>query len=524
MDDSSSGSSSVLDEAPVQMRRSKRGQPLPEDLPITDDPDNPHAENGSKPGHKDSLRDRMQFLFTRDESRLVQAVRDRIAWGHVPFAPDPRSYRDLAPEKGTDLTSFTELRLIGAALPPSGAAIMFEDATLHPGLTRQATRVLLLNMGSPVSRISWAPYREGNDQFLAVGVVHDAKTGPLDRDAAAPELSVFSDTADLESFFYIYSFNPDSEVLELHSSITSKFGPVISLSWQPVADSRTLAVVFQRGQLVVLNINERGSFEISGPVLNLDTKITCCAWRSPSAIVVGTLAGEIAEFDLSDGLSPSFVYALSTSPMTAVSTTYPEYSNFVFVSSMDGNSRIVDLRDIKHVRATASQRARTYYTESAWSPFLDSFVSFDDMLTSRLVPLWHSEANLVGFNLTRHLSSITALAASPVHPMILSGGLDGSCHIVNGVRRAMVVRRVAKPPNEAVIWTLECSEANSTYRFTENLVSQPLGKPPGASDKLSLFPKTCTITSIDWIASKAHGGWYAAATAGGLIRIENLAQ
>ncbi|PRT54088.1 Transcription factor tau subunit [Wickerhamiella sorbophila] len=507
---------------PTKTRKSRRGQPV-ENAVIAQEPPAFKRESSAKPGSKDSLRDRFEFFFTSDEKRLVKAVRDRITWGHIPFAPDRSLYSVLAPEKGSHISSFASVNLTGAPAPPSGSPIVFEDATLYPGLTHQAKRVLLANFGHPVSCIAWAPYHEDDSQFLALGIVSGQKS-PLDRNAVDPDLAVFSETGDLPAIFYIYSFNPSTEALNLLATFSCNFGPVVSFAWRPVESSRELAVVFQRGQMALIKADESGSFQIEDNVFQLPSKITCCAWRSCDELVVGTLAGELAEFKVDDGTAPSYVYTFSSSPISAIQTCYPDNSNFVFFSSMDGYSKIVDVRDLRHVRATVSQRARTFYTQAAWSPFVNSFVSCDDSVLSRLVPLIHSEVILLGLNMTRHKSTVTALAASPVHPMVLTGGIDGSVRIANAVTRAMVVKRAAKPPTEAIVWTLECSEATSTYRFVENLAVEPLGKPPAASEKLVLFPKTCTITSIDWIVSRAHGGWYAAATASGLVRIECLDQ
>ena len=78
--------------------------------------------------------------------------------------------------------------------------------------------------------------------------------------------------------------------------------------------------------------------------LTLPVPITVAQWHTSNSIVVGTTSGAIAIFHLTDpDPKPSLYHPLHQTYITALTTCFPSFPNYIVTSSMDGHSRLTSL-------------------------------------------------------------------------------------------------------------------------------------------------------------------------------------
>jgi transcription factor C subunit 6 len=512
----------------------------------------------------ESLKERLSVFFGGSDEELIYAINERARWSasvfvprpdlftvpeplkhvlaSIHYQPDARSQK-LVPQPVGALANFlppiartvdlqTELNGKLARLPA------FESVPIHGADTKSG---VILNAGSPVTSCKWAPGHEHSPiQYLAVAILTD-ETGeePTSASAVRPGMAVFS-TQGHRSSFQIYQIDtrPDSvQQCTLMCTICSEFGTAASLAWRPLGPHNDghiglLAACFQDGKVRVFDISKPDQplpvhCVVDSPLrtFSVETKITCLTWRTVNCIAVATSDGFIAEFDVSDesldGNYPSYLIPAHASLINSIASGFPNHQELVCTTSTDGYTRLFDVRDVRRSKAI-SNRVKGYATCSAYCCQLSSFISLEDTFTSKLIPI--RKVNLVqgATDITNHEGTVTSMAVSFLHPIIITGGADGTLRIGNAIRKATVSKRqTGSVYKEAMLWRFEVSEKTKTYRFTDILKSTDTSKQP-ALERQIIFPRAAVVTSIDWNPSMVVGSWYAAGLSGGLVRIENL--
>ncbi|ANB12316.1 transcription factor TFIIIC subunit TFC6 [Sugiyamaella lignohabitans] len=452
----------------------------------------------------------------------------------------------------------------------------FEPTFIHKSHPQAG---IIANAGSFICASSWAPGFDGEYQYLAVATLPENSSG--EATSIYPQISAFA-TQPSPTSIQVYRLNtniPDGstspeDYFQLVAVFATESGPITKLAWRPLGPSPSapdtelaqtktnktsktkgkgvannithigvLAAGFQDGKARLLDVKVNAP--PSGPSgsksreplyvkvdkflreYSLDSKITCIAWRTLNTIVLGTADGFIAEFDVSDtsidGIYPSFYIPVHDSFINLIVTCFPFYENLVFTSSADGFTRLVDVRDIQRSR-TISTRFKGYTTCASYCAQLSSFVSLEDTFTTKITPIRRLNILQGATNITRHEASVSSVSGSYLHPMIISGGADGTLHIGNAIRRSTVSKRQTNAIyKETILWEFDAPEKfPDTCKFVDILQAKDLPKAP-AIERQFIYPRTAVVSSVEWNQNQIAGSWYVAGLSSGVLRIENLA-
>lgn len=464
-------------------------------------------EESSKPHVKphrtyETMRERMGLFYGFGDLELLRAIKLRRAWGDAMFmVPEPLIFRTEVPITAAS-TYISTLEPKDLCSPIPGSNINLEGLELGPGDTRRASGVRILNAGGLVTTTSWS----ADGIHLAIGVV------PGDSIELPAVRSDLSANSVQRGSGYLQIWRLTEEDMQLESVID--IGIPRQIAWR-TSCKKEMAVVLQDGTLVLCDPVCSGILHPRR--FRLDQKATTVCWSDTEHLVVGTRQGCIAEFVI-DSEYPSFVWPVHYSLINSVASASPQHSSIVLTTSVDGFCKVINLEDIRRSQATAP-RHKLFSPFGVWCPFVESFVTAEDTSTTRLLPVRNPGIIRTGTSLTHHEGMVTCVGASKSHPIIISGGSDGSVHVSNALRRATTTRRTSKVHFEACLWILECNERHGQYRFVEKLAPSMSGKQSRATDRIPLYPKTVAITTLEFSPNSA---WFAAGSASGLVRVESL--
>ncbi|ODQ65052.1 hypothetical protein NADFUDRAFT_51651 [Nadsonia fulvescens var. elongata DSM 6958] len=404
----------------------------------------------------------------------------------------------------------------------------------------------IINAGDPITSMAWSSSILGDDQYLAVATISG---GIL---PTSEQISGFNNRA-FSSSIQIYKIDfskKDSNegAAKLVQIIGFEWGNAWDLEWKPGNSGDngylgSLAAVFQDGKArlfdVIIESDENRYTSLIKPTLVMsldDSKITCLTFRTEDYVSVGTYDGYIAEFycgsdqpedhgDDENGSAPVYHYPLFSSYITSITSARPKRPNLLYANSTEGCGRLVDIRDIKRA-ISLSARNFSAHTFSKYIPMLDSFLTYEDPDTSKALPIRKTDIILLGTSLTKHDGTMTSMDASIRHPFVLTGGSDGTLRMGNALRRATINKRQANTIyNYLTLWQLDYSDKNNTpggiYRLSEMNRAEKLSK-PNTYVRAIIYPPQVIVSSVCWNQTLIGGGWYAAATHAGIIRIEKV--
>lgn len=479
-------------------------------------------------------RERWEAIFGTNNDDLVKAVEYRLRWASYPFVPYqevvdlPPEYSKTGlyePQSGTPCGLKCAKTSADAVL--SGSDLILQDdqlVKLAPGESRVDQDVIHLNTGYAASDARWAPFHDGTQQFLAIGLLSDSAENPMDAKTSRETIGVFKDPT-CASILTIYkidiSDNPEAAVwCTIDCGI---HGPIMKIRWRPVKDSTDAAIICQDGTCMVVNVPvEKGSYKLADTVSWSPTEChaTACSWMSPSNLVVGMSDGFVGEYDTTKGFAPLYLIPIHSSVINEVVTAFPNNTKQFFSTSVDGSTVVVET---EYFTQNISLKGRYYFVPCAFSSLTNSFLTLEDEFLTKMVPAF-TPGLVGGVLLTCHDAKVNAVAATTNHPFMLVGCTDGSVVLCNVLRRTGIVKKTPVPEKEIRLWTLQCAENKGTYRVVEqNLVSDQVTKTAKkANALLQLFPSGCCITSLDWLQSRHHASWFAATTGSGLVRVQNL--
>lgn len=469
----------------------------------------------------ENLRERLASFYGHEDEELVRAVKLREKWGNTLFSTTQSEVNEQinlnsqledgtlvnSSEKVADLSPQVYSPVSEHSQSPALFDCIVNDYLLKPHDIRHSQVSTVLNVGGSILSMDW------QGSLLAVSVIPDQN--PLN-----------VQTTDLNSVAssFILVYEVENGIPKLKNTFESQCGACISVSWRPLADSTELLLVCTDG-VGIINIATANSvhsrFELNSVSHTDIGSASCACWRNTSSIIVGCNTGFIAEYCLTttNPTTPSYVVHVHNSAVARVCSGYPHLADRVLTSGVDGYLLMHDVRDLRP-KEQSGTRLRLYAPCICFAPLADSFIAIQDFDTTRLVSARDPSSDSSASTLTRHETcTVTSCAASAGHPLVLSGAQDGSVHITNALRRTMVTSRKSRETHiDCAIWRLECSDRLGRFRYVDLLEAGPL-KSTKANSYMPVFPAPVAITSCVW---QPTGTWFAAGSAGGLVRFDNV--
>lgn len=238
---------------------------------------------------------------------------------------------------------------------------------------------------------------------------------------------------------------------------------------------------------------------------------------------------------------------------------------------MDGHIRLTDIRNPVQDFAL-TQRQRVSLPPLTWHDHAQSIISTDDNLLLKLTPLRRIYSST---SFARCEALVTDIATSPIHPIILVGCADGRVWGMNPLKRPKSGKgeswqicwfghewrrglsssdaRICQQEHhgrgvrdqDAMDLDVDTSSAEATGEKTrEEILREPLCRivdgykmikaGPGSSEgrvkgrngtgpTIAVHEQLTAITKVAWNPNLRFGMWAAAATASGIVRIEDVA-
>jgi transcription factor C subunit 6 len=296
----------------------------------------------------------------------------------------------------------------------------------------------------------------------------------------------------------------------------------------------------------------------------LDTICTTITWLSTRAIAAGCANGHVAIWDIptsisldqQDGLSskvgpnppPWFYRQFHETCISNLTSGYPSRPFAIFTKSVDGHSRLTDLRDPRS-DSVFPKRIRLNQPIIAWHDGTQQLLNTDENgeVFSHFMRMFHVRETMIRWD-----SLITDIATSELHPIILTGCADGTVGAINASKRIRSSRLSTLPPSRQVWfkyewrgpvreeWELAKPNADDEP-VDDDILTNPLGRFTDGYKVERMVPTTTkinvsqgvpyatiyegpsAITKVSWNPNLSFGTWAAAATGSGLVRVEDLA-
>jgi len=323
-----------------------------------------------------------------------------------------------------------------------------------------------------------------------------------------------------------------------------------------------------------------------------DTTCTNLTWLSSSSLAASCANGFVAIWDLSSILSsrlkspprpapsnprPWFYHCLHQSHILNITSAYPSRPHIIFTTSIDGHTRLTDIRNPIQDFALA-QRQRVSLPPLSWYDHAQSIVSTDENFLLKMNPLRRFYSST---SFARCGALITGIASSPVHPIILAGCADGRVWGVNPLKRPKAGKgeawqicwfghewrrglslsdsRIHQQEQPSAVGDASAGggegardpdamdldmDASAEAKTMEEILRDPLCRivdgykmvkagagsseerakgRNGASNTITVHEELTAITKVSWNPNLRFGTWAAAATASGIVRIEDMA-
>ncbi|PYI20536.1 transcription factor TFIIIC complex subunit Tfc6 [Aspergillus violaceofuscus CBS 115571] len=428
----------------------------------------------------------------------------------------------------------------------------------------------LLNFGSKVQCLAWAPNQSGRTQYLAVvaPILPDQKAKVPDplKDQAAP---AFRPSAPYPCALQIWAFQAqESETLarkidlgfrpHLRLALCTDWGDLRRLAWCPMPrrprdedaeDEREslglLAGIWTDGYVRVIDVKvgrdtkkaefdqvQSTIFEAKPP----STVCTCVTWLSPSDIAVGCANGYVVIWSIapssnsSSSPAPYFYQALHSTWVLNISSAYPTYPHLIATTSMDGDTRLTSVVDPPKDQVYTN-RMRVGSTHLSYCPPLQSFLSSDENDFARLLAVRRFYTSTA---VARLPSPISALApCSYWHPSVLFGCVGGTVQATNPLRRVLHSKEKQWQQNwfqhEWVRGPHDTGTGVSRFydgyraesvSLLRNLIGDR--KLVNGMAMITIYEEETHVTALSWNPNQACAGWAAAGLGCGLVRVEDL--
>ncbi|KAF2198343.1 hypothetical protein GQ43DRAFT_451053 [Delitschia confertaspora ATCC 74209] len=419
--------------------------------------------------------------------------------------------------------------------------------TAAPFNNKSNRRGWVTNLGAKIHEAQWVPNEEGKKQYLAV-VVEQHRPGRPSKPLSEPRAPAFTPHRGYPASIQIWAFDTvEGGELDLDTTpklelvICTDWGAVKQLRWCPVPASDTvepgenehfvhlglLAGIWTDGRTRVLDISypkpEPGSDHIyylhfsraAFEVLPAYSVSTCMTWMSGTSLAIGTAHGSVAIWTLSrEGTFPSpkstsetqhepipwFSKALADSYILSIASGFPSRPNFLSLTSVDGVSRLLDLRS-PTFDTVCPPRNRVFGNTQAWHEHTQAFTIPDENYTMRNHTIRRYYMNLHSFSAE---TQILCCATSPVHPCVLIGGADGIVTAGNPILRVLNAKEI--PVQQiwfAHEWRRGIEESNQSNPYSKTQTSTLKNSHTPTTTEPTKAPDTTPFTSNSGTPVKA---------------------
>ncbi|MCJ1384355.1 hypothetical protein MMC17_007471 [Xylographa soralifera] len=306
-----------------------------------------------------------------------------------------------------------------------------------------------------------------------------------------------------------------------------------------------------------------------------DTVCTCLTWLSATELAVGCANGFVTIWDIAESIlsiqttstnigmpQPTFISSSSNAPprpwfyhylhhsyILSIVSTYPSHPHFLVSASMDGYLRLTDIRN-PAVDFVLSARSRMLNSAVDYHPHIQSFLHSEDNDCLRALPL-RRFFTVIMFGKAE--GTVLSMAVGKVHPCVLIASADGTVMITNPMRKVMGLKQAQYQQNwfrhewiprpqplqsegdegiQGVPISAEhrhvaregISRITEGYKVeTVDLLKSSKAKSRGGTVLATIYEEESAVTQVAWNPNLHCGGWAAAGTGCGLVRIEDLA-
>jgi len=458
-----------------------------------------------------------------------------------------------------------------------------EDQEPHPKRRRHGW---ILNVGTCVKCLDWAPIQDGNVQYLAVATAKTANS-PRSSTSDPPAFTPLPAPSVLQLWtFPTLGSQENIERPYVHSHLCSDWGETKQLKWCPVprkarsspsdAHIGLLAVICGDGHTRVLDIRidpnqglgtfakyHGSGFAAPPPAGNVST---CLAWLSSTDLAIGYSNGHLAIYDIcpsarsipSDTADrnvpresstihqeepvPWLSMPLHTTYIMSLSSAYPTHPALLTSISLAGYLRLTSLVAPK-TDYVLSARTRSPPTSLAYCDSLMSVVGTEE--SSETIKLWGLRCFYASFQCAKLPAppgpGNGTVDAGRCHSTIATGSADGSVMVTNPMRK--VLGRKQSGYQQCIFkheWrpatTVQTSEENlgrrrGLSRITEGykaekvnlLLRNNFGKTNETAPITTIYEEETAVTALAWNSNLPYGGWLAVGWGSGLVRVQDVA-
>jgi len=470
-----------------------------------------------------NIREKLFRIFGTNSEKMLEVVKLREDWEDYMFDfPDDKLQEYITPIIIKNVPKMKCISLTKAQFDkklPLKRSINFSYntntvETLEAGNISSTDRGQVLNTGGLITDLAWLPHgSESLEQILAVAISDITDT------TLAPEFSLLGNKS-YRSGILIYSLDTQTLSLKLIKALVHEWGNCWDLQWKRHEGIGLLSAVFNDGKVRLLRIehddeNDVDYSEITEPSFEYglpDMKLSSYDWIDDT-IICGTEKGYVASFALCDPI-PSYAYPLHSGYIFSIKAAKSKYDeDMVYTSSSDGYSALFSTVDIRKSR-NIPPRNRSVSKTVIYSPQLYSFIQLEGPYSTKLMPI---RALFVVTPVTKHDGSTESMATSNVHPMLLSGGADGTIKLTNLARRVLNGQRHSLPAHKVVtLWELQYGKQEDRYRLVDSYEVETLNAQESVST-VNIYPSGVAINAVKWNENVNAGKWYAASSTSGLL-------
>ncbi|GAO49897.1 hypothetical protein SAICODRAFT_10174 [Saitoella complicata NRRL Y-17804] len=469
-----------------------------------------------------------ELPFAQETAMLSTAEVEIEGSGQLPWTQSslPLWHGPFQDQKLTELSPFQSLSVE-------------ED---FPGKTGYIT-----NAAHSIQSLAWLPNRAGNeDQILAVSGHPDVHYEPT----SVFEILQGKQVGHIQFFRIPVSEDQVPREPKLASVVLHKYGAVWNLIFCPYgckSGSRAglLGMLTADAKVRVFATEEEWLKKEEGETVYIDLRkaawefeiesgVSAFSWVSHEEIAVAGNNGSVATFSLTDsGPShnlPLQLFPLMSCAVRAMTSCGPSFPHFLQVYGYDCSLKLVDLRD-PVVETGTAPRARKMCYASVWHEYTQGVLSADD---GNAVDWKSVRAFLNHQQVTQHLGSVTSIATSLSHPLILITCTDGICDIVNVMKKTLSGHTV--PQFRRHLFQLDYDIHTKEFRMTDgwkaeqiNLTTSTRKKKGAAGEEMNVgtapaFLKEVNVGKAVWCPSVGCAGWVAVGMSCGLLRIEDMSR
>ncbi|KAL2054265.1 hypothetical protein ABVK25_005406 [Lepraria finkii] len=469
-------------------------------------------------------------------------------------------------------------------LPGAGRVMAWQNSERAMRRDRRRGHGWMLNAGTRVRCLDWAPNHDGGTQYLAVAIAPPKDSARKGLSKVAPAFTPSPSTpAAIQIWAFATTSAPETQssldserAPELRIVIVSDWGDVSQLKWCPVPRSPRnedvhgytstsiglLAGIWGDGYARVLDVrlDENKDFQTrrydsaAFAARSEGTLSTCLTWFSATDLAVGHANGVVAIYDIYPQPEPeqqrpsnhppppgTAVSSSSTNPtpkpwftrllhptyILSLISAYPTHPTFLISSSSSGHVRLTSLL-APTTDYVLSPRSRTPPTSLAYHDGLLSIVGTEEnseTIRGQGWGLWMWGGAMLVLRLVGRMGVVVT---NPMRKVL--GRREAGYQLV--IFKHEWVRRPPQPGDrdaagEGVQKRLGMSRITEGYKGERVDVDvhkkHDNGRWKGGVTNTTIHEEETAATAVAWNPNLTCGGWLAVGWGSGLLRVQDMA-